>query len=350
MDISKSIVFPQPLRPGDTIAVTAPSSGVPSHLHSRLDRAITQLEKRGYRVLQGQCLREQHKNKSAEKALRATELMDFLTHREVKAVMPPWGGDLGMELLPLIDFEALRQQPAKWFSGFSDLTTFQFPLTTLSGWATLHGPNLMDLGASHPDEMTAAIWRVLEAERGSVISQVSSSHFQTGENQWGPDDDAGFCLTEPSRWKVLNDTRDEIHFTGRLIGGCLDILSRLAGTAYGQLPRYRGHHRSEGTILYFENVEMGPCELTRALMSLRLQNWFDDLTGILIGRNAGPEAKDKRHQHTMMDALRSVLGDLSIPVIYDVDIGHIPPQLSLVNGATADVYYHKGQGGVRQYL
>lgn len=102
-----NIRIPPKLSPGDLIAITAPSSGVPEHLHPRLELAIQHLRNRGYQVIEGECLRQQFKNKSADKLLRAQELMSFLAAPEVKAVMPPWGGDLSMELLELIDFTQL---------------------------------------------------------------------------------------------------------------------------------------------------------------------------------------------------------------------------------------------------
>ncbi len=43
-----SVLFPPRLAPGDVIGVTAPSSGVPEHLHPRLELAIKNLKKRGY--------------------------------------------------------------------------------------------------------------------------------------------------------------------------------------------------------------------------------------------------------------------------------------------------------------
>jgi len=341
--------FPPKLVPGDLIAITAPSSGVPPHLHQRLDLAIQQLKNRGYRVREGECLRSQHKNKSACKRLRATELMAFLTDPEVKAIMPPWGGDLAMELLELIDFQKLATLEPKWFVGFSDLSTLHFPLTTLSRWATLHGPNLMDLGARELDPTTQAIWSILENERGTRIKQYSSQAYQIEENQWGPASDEGFNLTKETKWKRLDGATTPVSFEGRLIGGCLDIISRLAGTPYGQLSRFRELNRQEGIILYFENVEMGPCELTRALLSLRLQGWFNDLAGVLIGRSAALDVTEAT-QHNYLDALRSALGDLSAPVLYDVDIGHIPPQISLVNGASATVEFTEQGSTVTQVI
>ncbi|GKV79077.1 LD-carboxypeptidase [Pectobacterium carotovorum subsp. carotovorum] len=343
------IRFPPKLVPGDLIAITAPSSGVPQHLHPRLELAIKNLKEKGFRVREGECLRTQHKNKSASKTSRAKELMCYLTDPEIKAVMPPWGGDLAIELLELLDFNLLAKTEPKWFVGFSDLSTFHFPLTTLSGWSTVHGPNLMDLGAKELDPTTQAIWDILESDRGTVVKQHASTAFQIDENQWGTATDTGFNLTQKTRWKHLDGTTSSAHFQGRLIGGCLDIISRLAGTPFGNLSLFRAQHHDEGVILYFENVEMNPCELTRALFSLRLQGWFNDLKGVLIGRSAAPDVSDPTRQH-YLDALRSALGDLTIPVLYDVDIGHIPPQMSLVNGAKANVVFTENSGSVTQLL
>ncbi|RJL23742.1 S66 family peptidase [Pectobacterium polaris] len=344
-----SIRFPPKLVPGDLIAITAPSSGVPQHLHPRLELAIKNLTDKGFRVREGKCLHAQHKNKSACKILRAKELMCYLTDPEVKAVMPPWGGDLAIELLELLDFNLLAKAEPKWFVGFSDLSTFHFPLTTLSGWATVHGPNLMDLGAKELDPTTQALWSILESDRGTVIKQHASKAFQIDENQWGTATDAGFNLTQSTKWKHLDGVTSSVRFQGRLIGGCLDIISRLAGTPFGNLPLFQAQYSGEGIILYFENVEMNPCELTRALFGLRLQGWFSDLKGVLIGRSAAPDVSDPTQQN-YLDALRSSLGDLAIPVIYDVDIGHIPPQISLVNGANATVLFTGNGGSVTQLL
>ncbi len=338
-----NIRFPKPLTIGDTIAITAPSSGVPVALHSRLNLAINQLKKRGYNVIEGQNVRNQYKNRSADKHIRAKELMYFLTSNEINAVMPPWGGNLAMELLDIIDFDLLKNCDPKWIVGFSDLSTLHFPLTTISGWATLHSPNLMELGASSLDDTTAAIWNVLECDRGRLVEQFSSKLFQNESSEWGEIHDLGLNLTEETIWKRFDGAQFPITFRGHLIGGCLDTISRLAGTKFAQLEKFYIEYKNDGIILYFENVEMNPCELTRALLSLRMHGWFDHLTGMLIGRSAAKEIDD-RNQLSYKDALNSALENLPFPIIYDVDIGHVPPQFSLVNGAIATVNF-TGKGG-----
>ena len=88
------IDFPAPLRPGDLVAITAPSSGVPLALHPRLDLALKHLRSQGFRVVEGECLREQKRSASAPREERAAELSRFLHDPEVAAIIPPWGGEL----------------------------------------------------------------------------------------------------------------------------------------------------------------------------------------------------------------------------------------------------------------
>ncbi len=64
------------------------------------------------------------------------------------------------------------------------------------------------------------------------------------------------------------------------------------------------------------------------LIHLCLAGWLDAANAVLIGRPGAPDSS----RFTQLDALESALGELEVPVLYDVDLGHVPPQLALVNG------------------
>lgn len=347
---SVRIQIPSALMPGDKIAITAPSSGVPKSRHLQLDAAIKNLQLRGYEVIEGDCLRQEYKDCSADRKHRAKELMQFLCDPTIKAIMPPWGGELAMEILGLLDFEILKKIPAKWFSGFSDLSTLQVPLTTISGWATLHGPNLMELSPQTLDATTQKIWDILEgydAQNGIIEQSASHCYQEIGTN--GFTINGGFNLTVKTAWKAINVSAQKCHFSGVLIGGCLDTLAWLAGTQYADLPQFYQAHKAQGVILYLENAEMAPCTLTRALLSLKMKGWFHNISGILFGRNAAEKVTDPAYL-SYEEVLQNIFANLDIPVIYDVDIGHVPPQLSLVNGIFAEVFLERGKGRVIQKL
>jgi muramoyltetrapeptide carboxypeptidase LdcA involved in peptidoglycan recycling len=105
-------------------------------LYARLDLAIDALRTRRFRVVEGECLRSNVQHVSASREQRAAELMMFLLDPNVAAVMPPWGGEFAIELLPLLDFDALGRVAPKWLTGFSDVSTLQLPLLLCAGWAS----------------------------------------------------------------------------------------------------------------------------------------------------------------------------------------------------------------------
>ena len=339
--------FPRPLQPGDLIAVTAPSSGVEDRARPRLDLVLGHLRERGFRVVEGQCLRQADRDASAPAAERAAELMQFLTDPEVAAVMPPWGGERAIELLPRLDFDALRALPPKWLLGFSDISTLQLPLALRAGWSSAHGSNLMDLAPSQTDPLVRGVLELLGHRGGEPVVQQASTHYQVRWTDFAEQPDAPLNLTEPTRWWRLDGRDEALTLQGRLIGGCLDTVSRLAGTRYGDVPAFVRGCGADGALLYLENCEQNPCEMLRSLASLRLHGWFEGLAGVLLGRSGAPEVNDAaRLDH--VQAARELLGDLDCPVLMDLDIGHRQPQFTLINGALARCHFENGRGWLSQ--
>jgi muramoyltetrapeptide carboxypeptidase len=339
--------FPKPLRPGDLIVVTAPSSGVTGGALLRLDLVLSHLRHLGYRVIEGQCLRSEHKDATAPKQARAEELWRFLNDPNVAAIFPPWGGELASEILELIDFEQLRGVSPKWLLGYSDISTIHLPLTLIAGWATAHGSNMMDLAPTQTDPLTSAVLQVLASDFSQPVVQASSTMFQKQWIDFAVQADAPLNLTEKTCWKRLDGATSSLHLEGHLIGGCLDTIAGLAGTQYGDVPSFIQRAGSRGAIVYLENVEMSPTGLVRALLSLRRHGWFDGLAGVLMGRNAAPEPASPDNLG-YVEALQAVLADLPCPVVYDVDIGHQPPQFTLINGALASLTFENCGGLITQ--
>jgi muramoyltetrapeptide carboxypeptidase len=348
LTLMPSIRYPAPLRPRDRIAVTAPSAGVEASMHLRLELCIDGLRTQGFVVEEGQCLRQQQQDASAPADARAAELMHYLLRDDIAAIIPPWGGELAIELLDRLDWRALAGARPKWLLGYSDTSTLQVALTLRLGWATAHGPCLMDLVTGQPDALTARTLGALATAAGGRFEQTQSSHWQSSWTDFAIVPDVTYSLTEPTRWRCLNRSADTaVDFTGRLIGGCLDTLTHTAGTPHGDVRRFIADAGAEGTILFFENAELSPVAVVRALHGLRWAGWLDGLAGLLVGRSAAPDSHDKLGSTRLRyaDALQHMLGALACPVLVDVDIGHLPPQLVLINGAQARVCWSESGGG-----
>lgn len=338
--------YPLPLGKGSRIAVTAFSSGVAEPFHPRLDRVLEDLKARGFEVIEGDCLRQDNQCVSASLEQRLEELMGFLTDDSIDAILPPWGGEFAMELLPLLDFDQIRQAKPKWIMGFSDISTLTSALTFRCDWATAHCSNLMQLNLAQTDELTSRTFEYLSMSQGSVFEQNASECFEGEGFSMVSEPDGTFQLTEKTQWKSLCDSR-RIDMSGRLIGGCLDTLCWLLESDYLSLQTLKQRYPQDGVILYFENAELSPTTVVRVLLSMKMRKVFDHINGILIGRSAATDS-DKRL--TWLDAIKKVLGDLYIPILYDLDIGHIAPNLTLINGAYGEVSWVEGGGLIRQTL
>lgn len=336
-DVS-AVRYPRPLRDGDVIGITAPSAGVGAELEPRLRFCLDSLRRLGYEPRVGECLRGD-RIVSAPAEDRARELTAMLLDDSVAAVMPPWGGELLIDIFPYLDFERLARGTPTWIVGYSDLSTFMLPYTALTGIATMHGSDLLE-APIRPTAPSLAWWGdVARLPAGASFTQHAADLYQAHDVDWSRDPDAtSFDRTATVAWKCLGHETDPGHAvtaTGRLIGGTLDVVGMLPGTTYGDLEQFAAAYAPEGLLFYLDDCDFNPAQYCRMLHHLRLAGWFRHANALLIGRTA---AEDLR-EFTPRDALQDALGDLTVPVLYDMDIGHLPPQLILVNGALATVAF-----------
>jgi muramoyltetrapeptide carboxypeptidase LdcA involved in peptidoglycan recycling len=103
----------------------------------------------------------------------------------------------------------------------------------------------------------------------------------------------------------------------------------------------------DGIIWYFESCEMNTTDIYRTLWQMKMNHWFEDCQGFIFGRSKGLSPIEN---FTLEDALRSGLEDLNVPVVYDVDLGHLPPHLTFINGAYAACSVKEGKGIIKQKL
>ncbi|WP_154973949.1 S66 family peptidase [Priestia megaterium] len=325
-----------------TIGVTAPSSGVPKPLHSMFSLSCERMEEKGFSVIPGETVWTQHKAKSASPKNRANELQGMIADENVDIIIPPWGGELLIEILEHLDFTKWK---TKWVLGYSDTSVLLLAITLNTGIATAHGTNFVDLRGEYWDPTTAMWQQVLTTKEGESVAQVSSDSYQT---EWQHDNPSPcvFHLTEQTAWKHTESS--DVHIEGRLLGGCIDVIRHLAGTSFGDVKAFREKHiPSEPVIWYFDNCELTTVDLRRSLLQLKLAGWFDNCSGILFGRSSANEPVDF---YTAEDVYHDLASDLDIPVVYDIDCGHLPPQLTLINGAYASVNVERDKGTVVQYF
>jgi len=250
-------------------------------------------------------------------------------------------------MIPHLNFTDLSKNP-KWLLGYSDISTLLFAITIKTGISTAHGMNLMDAVLEQNDSLSSQTYEILSLKPGEEVTQNSSKNHQIDFRDFSKDVGVTFNLTEKTEWKVLN-AGSEMEFSGRIIGGCLDTLRNLIGTPYGNLNEFAARFKQSGLILYLENSGSEPAEVCRALWNMKLAGWFDSVNGIVFGRS-GVSDSTGADVFSYRDALNDVFAESKFPVIYDADIGHKPPQLTILNGSMATLRYKDGAGSLAQTL
>ena len=321
------VKFPAPLRPGDRIGVTSPSSGVEGPGAERIAFCVDWLRGVGFEVVVGDCM-DGSGIAAGPAPERAAELTEMLCDPAIRCVLPPWGGETAIDLLDLLDWESIARAEPTWVVGYSDLSTILLPLTVRLGWATVHGDNLADT----PYAVPAGLLGWLDVVSGSGPHTQRDSGLVATWSPLAEDPRAvSWASAGEGRWSLFGPP--SLRTSGRLIGGCIETISNLTGSSFGDVPAFGRAHADEGVIVYLEAAEDGAATICRNLHGLRLAGWFEHARAILIGRTSAPDHEDLTQREAVLDAL----GRLDLPIVFDMEIGHVPPHLPLVNGALATV-------------
>ncbi|MDO4926853.1 MAG: hypothetical protein Q3980_14495, partial [Turicibacter sp.] len=107
------------------------------------------------------------------------------------------------------------------------------------------------------------------------------------------------------------------------------------------------HTDGEPVVWYLENCELTTTDLRRSLVQMKLAGWFDNCSGILFGRSSANQIVDN---YSIEDVYHDLANELNIPIVYDIDCGHVPPQITFVNGSMGEIIVKDGKGIVKQYF
>lgn len=325
----------------DTIAVSAPSDGKTDKLDLvRLDNAYRKLENFGFKVKEDTNVRMSTNARSASGKVRARNILDNFKDKSVKAIISASGGEFLMEILPYLDVEVIKNNPT-WFCGYSDNTALSFYLTTALDIATIYSDNISCFGM---EEWHESIYNFLDILRGKAIVQNSFSmcqkeylKYETGLESYN--------LDAKVMWKGLES--DKIEMRGRLIGGCLDVLLNLVGTRFDKVGQFISRYEDDGIIWYLESCDLTNEQIIRGLWQLKEAFWFKGVNGFVFGR---PIVTKTCTNTSYEDAIRTVLGELCVPIIMDADFGHTAPRMTLINGAYAKIKLLDRRGSIEMLV
>ena len=255
--------------------------------------------------------------------------MSLLEDPEVSCIFSAKGGDYQFEMLPIMDWETYESNP-KWFQGYSDNTTLMFKMTAEHDVATVYCGNFGDFGM---EDWHQSLTENMEFLEGARSSQGSFPFHATDfvDRVTGLE---SFQEDEPTVW---GSSAGDCRFSGRLIGGCMDVLEwfHAKGTAdpSGFVERYSG----DGVVWYMETFDMTEDRIRSMLRGMESDGWFRGCTGFVFGRPLFYHG-DVPYR----DLVEGELAHLEVPVLTDADVGHKAPRMTFVNGAVSEFSYSGG--------
>ena len=325
--------YPSFLKEKDIIGITAPSAGVGDDIPS-FEKSLTTLKNHGYKIKETTSTRNKGFVSTTSKK-RAQELDELITDKKVKLIICASGGDFLIDMLPFIDWNHIKENP-KWIMGYSDPTYLLYITTTKLDIATIYGCNA---GSFDQTNIHECLKNNLEILSGNIVKQYSFPYYQ---KEWLATTD-GYNLTEKVYWETLNG---DVDITGRIIGGCLDCLKDLLGTPYDYTQEFIEKYKEDGIIWYFDIFDLSAEVFYRTLFQMKEAGWFRYIKGVIVGRVAIP--KNFYEDFTYQDALKRTFEDL--PIIFNADIGHVPPKMTIINGSIAHITCQNGKGAIIQHL
>ncbi len=270
-------------------------------------------------------------------------LCGLLEDEKVKLIIFATGGDFLIEMLPYLDWEYIKTLPPKWLQGYSDITGIEFLWTTILDTASIYCQTIKDY-AMHP--WYPNLSNALEFAKGNHPDQQSFPYHEKVDFSAKENEDYTYQLTEKTIWKNLYGEK-EIIMQGRLLGGCLDVIQSLWGTKWDKIHEYIEKYKEEGIIWYLECCEISTPELYRKLWQMQQAGYFRYCKGIIFGR---PLFVKEDYEMSHDNAIRECMQKLHIPIITGADIGHVAPQMAMVNGAIVKIISKEGKGIIETYL
>ena len=326
--------YPKFLEENGNIGFIAPSFGcVGDPYESAFNNALETFTRMGYKTVLGpNCRKAEGIGISAAPEECGKELNEAYLSKESDVLISCGGGELMCEDIPYFDFEAIAKAEPKWFIGYSDNTNFAFLSATIADTAAIYGPCAGSYGMRKWHPAIEDAFGLLKGEK------LSFSSYDGWEMESLKDTDplAPYNITEKMQL-VYGDGKnsDGVSFGGRMLGGCLDCLTTFLGTRFDKVKDFTERYASDGIIWFIESCDLNVMGIRRCLWQMREAGWFEHTKGFLIGR---PYHYDEpmmgldRHE-----AVMGVLREFNVPVIMDIDLGHLPPMIPFIEGGYAEV-------------
>ena len=312
-------IIPQKLQKGDKVMVIAPSRGLKLIGQDCRQIAEERLHEMGLEVVFAPNTTDENWNAQGCGSIeqRAADMMTAFNDKSVKAIFTVIGGFNSNQILPLLDYDVIRDNP-KIFCGFSDITALHGAINAKTGLETYYGPHYSSIGMKKGCEYTLEYLQKMLFSDEPVEVKPST---EWSDDLWFIDQEKREFIKNDGYWQIHDGAAE-----GTIIGGNLCTFNLLLGT--DMRPAF-----VKDTILMIED-DAGSSAATfdRNLQALCYQPDFVNVKGLVIGRFQ----KDSKIDRKTLEFIINNKPELkNIPVLANVDYGHSTPILTIPLGGHA---------------
>lgn len=299
-------IKPKRLKIGDTIGIIAPSSN--TWENQDIYFAIDIIKSFGFKVKEGKHLFKRRGYLAGSDSGRAQDVNSMFNDRNIDGIFCLRGGYGSPRILPYLDYEMIQKNP-KVLMGYSDITALLNAITAKTGLITFHGP----IAKQNFTPYTLESFKEILFSPAKNIELGTPPPFEAAEGQ----------AEQDNRLTIINNGQA----SGQIIGGNLSLMVKLVGTPYE--PDY------QDKVLFLEDVEEAPYRVDGMLTHLKIAGRLDKLAGIVFGKCT--DCTSKGNSLSIEEVLFDRLGDLDIPVLKGVMIGHIDDMATIPVGAKVTI-------------
>ncbi|MCL2322560.1 MAG: LD-carboxypeptidase [Oscillospiraceae bacterium] len=321
-------MFPDKLKKGDEIRVIAPARSLGILSKHQIEYATKVLNDMGFKVTFGKHVKTCDEFFSSSIESRIYDLHDAFCDGNVKGILTVIGGFNSNQLLKYIDYGSIRDNP-KVLCGYSDITALSNAIYAKTGLVTYYGPHFSTFGMEKGNEYTIEYFKkcLMNEEEFEILPSETWS-----DDEW--------YLNQDYRHFIDNDGYTVIHegeCEGTIIGGNLCTLNLLQGTEF--FPGLKD------SVLFLEDDYLtNYVEWDRNLQSIIHLPGFDQVKGIVIGRFQNKSAIN-------MDIMRKIIDSKkeldALPVICNVNFGHVSPILTVPIGGKVFINAHSKEASLK---
>ena len=264
------------LQSGDTIGIAAPASPFDKKL---FQQGISVLQQWGFEIFHQPDIFSEDRYLAGNDQRRSQELQSLFENKKIKAILFARGGFGTQRILPLLNRKAIQKNP-KIVIGCSDLTPLLHECWNLK-LPAFYGPVVTQLGKNPTPRTLQSLKTILQ--QGQPNESISLQNCQ---------------ILKPGKAR------------GRLVGGCLSLISTSLQTPYAIEPN--------GDILFFEDVDEKVYAIDRMLTQLKNSELLKKCAGIIIGSLLPKDGE----AHSMEAMLKNCLKDFDGPIVTHFPAGH----------------------------